>query len=44
MDPVPTMLCQNHTKIVKGFLGQTTAYHKEFLKPEVLVMGEKQSG
>jgi len=42
-DPVPTMLCQNHTKIVKGFLGQTTAYHKEFLKPEVLVMGENKA-
>ena len=23
-DPVPTMLCQNHTKVIKGFMGQTT--------------------
>ncbi len=39
-DPVPTMLCQNHEKLIKGFYGQTTAYHKKFLKSNVLVMGE----
>lgn len=39
-DPVPTMLCQNHTRTIKGFMGQTTAFHKRFLKPEVLLMGE----
>jgi len=43
-DPVPTMLCQNHTQIVRGFMGQTTAYNKDFLKPEVLVMGENKAG
>ena len=31
-DPVPTMLCQNHTKIVKGFMGQTTAFRKSVIK------------
>lgn len=39
-DPVPTMLCQNHTRIVKGFMGQTTSFYKEFIKPKVLIMGE----
>jgi hypothetical protein len=39
-DPVPTMLCQNHTSIVKGFMGQTTAFNKKLIKPDVLVMGE----
>jgi len=39
-DPVPTMLCQNHTRTVKGFMGQTTAFNRDLLKPEVLVMGE----
>ena len=39
-DPVPTMLCQDHTHLTKGFMGQTTAFHKEFLKANVLVMGE----
>ena len=39
-DPVPTMLCQNHTRTVKGFMGQTTSFRTAVLKPEVLVMGE----
>ena len=39
-DPVPTMLCQNHTTTVKGFMGQTTTFRKEVLKTNVLVMGE----
>ncbi|HKK82096.1 MAG TPA: hypothetical protein VJ909_07600 [Prolixibacteraceae bacterium] len=42
-DPVPTMLTQNHTRVVKGFMGQTTAYKKELVKPEVLIMGENKS-
>ncbi|MEZ5015869.1 MAG: hypothetical protein R2800_02380 [Flavipsychrobacter sp.] len=39
-DPVPTMLCQNHTTTVKGFMGQTTSFRNEVLKKNVLVMGE----
>ena len=39
-DPVPTMLVQNHTQIVKGFLGQTSAFHKRFLKKSVIVLGQ----
>lgn len=39
-DPVPSMLCQNHTRTVKGFMGQTTAFRSSILKPEVLIMGE----
>lgn len=39
-DPVPTMLCQNHTRIIKGFMGQTTSFKKEFVKPIVQIMGE----
>ncbi|MGF7140831.1 hypothetical protein [Roseimarinus sediminis] len=42
-DPVPTMLCQNHTRIIKGFMGQTTAYNKDLIKPEVLIMGENKA-
>jgi hypothetical protein len=41
-DPIPTMLCQNHTKLIKGFMGQTTAYRNEILKSNVLVMGENK--
>jgi len=39
-DPVPTMLCQDHTQVIKGFMGQTTAFVNYTVKPEVLVMGE----
>ncbi len=42
-DPVPTMLCQDHTKTIKGFLGQTTAFNKKYLKSKVLVMGQNKS-
>lgn len=42
-DPVPTMLCQNHTRIIDGFMGQTTTYYKKYIKPEVLIMGETKS-
>ncbi|OFY19993.1 MAG: asparagine synthetase B [Bacteroidetes bacterium GWF2_33_38] len=42
-DPIPTMLCQNHTNMIKGFMGQTTAYNKNFVKSNVLVMGENKS-
>ncbi|HZW63692.1 MAG TPA: asparagine synthetase B [Flavobacteriaceae bacterium] len=42
-DPVPTMLCQNHTVLVKGFMGQTTSFTREEIKASVLVMGENKS-
>ncbi|OFX17612.1 MAG: asparagine synthetase B [Bacteroidetes bacterium GWA2_31_9] len=41
-DQVPTMLCQNHTNMIKGFMGQTTAYNEKFVKSKVLVMGENK--
>ena len=40
-DPVPTMLTQCHVNVVKGFLGQTTAFHKELVKKSVTVLGER---
>ncbi|MCD4792559.1 MAG: asparagine synthetase B [Bacteroidales bacterium] len=42
-DPVPTMLCQNHTKVIDGFMGQTTSFIKDFIKSDVLIMGELKS-
>jgi len=39
-DPVPTMLTQNHVAIVKGFMGQTTGFHKDRIKNHIVVMGE----
>jgi hypothetical protein len=43
-DPVPTMLTQCHTKTIKGFMGQTTAFNKNYIKSSVLIMGENKSG
>jgi hypothetical protein len=42
-DPIPTMLCQNHTLLVKGFMGQTTAFDSEAVKSSVLIMGENKN-
>lgn len=39
-DPIPTMLCQNHTQLVKGFMGQTTAFNGNLIKSNVLRLGE----
>jgi hypothetical protein len=39
-DPVPTMLTQDHTSVVKGFMGQTTAFKKSLVKKNIIVMGE----
>jgi len=41
-DPVPSMLCQNHNNLIKGFMGQTTAFNIDCIKPNVLVMGENK--
>ncbi|TDW47421.1 hypothetical protein EV144_105448 [Flavobacterium sp. 270] len=38
-DPIPSMLCQNHTQLVKGFMGQTTAFDTALIKSNVLIMG-----
>lgn len=42
-DPIPTMLTQNHVHVIKGFMGQTTAYKKTLVKSEVVIMGETKS-
>ncbi len=42
-DIVPTMLCQNHESVIKGFMGQTTDYVKNFIKPTIVVMGENKA-
>jgi hypothetical protein len=38
-DPIPSMLCQNHTQLVKGFMGQTTSFDASRIKSNILVMG-----
>ena len=41
-DPIPTMLTQNHTVLVKGFMGQTTSFDRATVKSNVLVLGESK--
>ncbi|WP_425550443.1 asparagine synthetase B [Algivirga pacifica] len=41
-DPIPTMLTQNHLRVIKGFMGQTTGFKKNLIKPDVIVMGENK--
>ena len=41
-DPIPTMRNQNHTAIVKGFMGQTTSFNPNQIKTNVLVLGENK--
>ena len=41
-DPVPSMLTQNHVNVVHGFMGQTTGFHKQFIKKSVTVMAERE--
>jgi hypothetical protein len=42
-DPIPTMLTQNHQNVIKGFMGQTTAFKKPLIKPEVIVLAENRA-
>ena len=42
-DPIPTMLCQNHMQIIPGFMGQTTSFRSQFIKSDVLIMGETKA-
>ncbi len=41
-DPVPTMLTQDHVSIVRGFMGQTTAFRKKLIKRTVVVLAERE--
>lgn len=42
-DQVPTMLNQNHVTVVKGFMGQSTAFVKQFIKPTITILGENKA-
>ena len=41
-DWVPTMLTQNHTRIIHGFMGQTTAFRRETVKSSALILAENK--
>jgi hypothetical protein len=42
-DIIPTMLTQNHMQVIKGFMGQTTSFYKQYIKSDVLILGESKA-
>jgi hypothetical protein len=42
-DVVPSMLTQDHERVIKGFRGLATAFNKNKLKPGVTILGENKS-
>lgn len=42
-DWIPTMLTQNHTRIIHNFMGQTTAFHKEQVKSSAVILAENKA-
>ncbi len=42
-DVVPTILCQNHEQVIRGFMGQTTAFRRDKVKPEIVILGETKA-
>lgn len=42
-DVVPTILCQNHEQVIRGFMGQTTAFRRDKVKPEIIILGETKA-
>ncbi|MCF6342737.1 MAG: asparagine synthetase B [Bacteroidales bacterium] len=42
-DHIPTMLTQDHERLIKGFMGQTTAFNSKLIKASVVIMGENKA-
>lgn len=42
-DVIPTMLTQCHTDLIDDFMGQTTDFKKDFIKSNVLILGENKA-
>ncbi len=39
-DPIACMLNQSHKNVIKGFLGQTTAFYRNVIKDSITILGE----
>jgi len=39
-DPIPCILTQNHTRLIKGFMGQSTAFRRSLIKKSAIILGE----
>ncbi len=42
IDPVPSMLTQCHTAMIKGFLGQESGFHEKFIKPGITILAKNE--
>jgi len=42
VDPVPTMLVQNHRQVIPDFYGLTTSFMRDHLKPADIVLADEQ--
>jgi len=42
-DVIPSILTQNHERVIKSFMGQTTAFKKQHVKSSVVILGENKS-
>ena len=42
-DIIPTMLTQSHERVIPGFMGQTTAFRKQFIRSDVTSWGTKST-
>ena len=36
------MLTQNHQRVIKGFMGQSTAFRKKYVKTSAIILGENK--
>ena len=39
LDPVPTMLVQDHSRTIKGYFGLCTSFNKKVIKKSVVILG-----
>ena len=42
-DIIPTILTQNHTQVIHGFMGQTTSFREGYIRSDVTIMGESKN-
>ncbi|MFM7770374.1 MAG: asparagine synthetase B, partial [Bacteroidota bacterium] len=42
-DIIPTILTQNHTQVIRGFMGQTTSFRSQYIRKDVTIMGEAKN-
>ncbi|NLI76251.1 MAG: asparagine synthetase B [Candidatus Riflebacteria bacterium] len=44
VDPIPCLLNQDHSQVVRGFDGETTSFRKSLVKKNAVILGENSDG